>query len=392
MNILLVDFGSFIQPDIISTLERLGIHYKNIYYRFPLGDEGKFHNEEFEKLMNAELKASSYDAVFSTNLLPVAGKVAYDNDLPYSAWSYDSPINLISREYFDLPNTNVFLFDRTEAEKYRKLGLDNFHHLPLAVNCERLSGIQPETRFRTEISFLGKLYNSTYPYLRAGMSEHEQGYCDALVKAQMISYGAYLIDEAIDDSLLEKINASYDSGNSPLKNINLSRAQLSFSLASHVTHIERVCLLNILSKNHEVRLFTAENPSEINGISDKVSIHGPLSYLEEMPALFKSCRINLCPILKNTQSGIPLRALDIIASSSFLLSSWQTELAEHFQNGREVIMYESIEDAIAKAEYYLAHDSEREAIIEAGYRIVSEDFRYEDRIAEIIRHMHSVSL
>ena len=197
MNILLIDFGSFIQPDIMSTLKKMGIRFKNLSYKFPMGDEGKFHNEEFESLMQRELKASHYDAVFSTNLLPVAGKVSFNNNLPYLAWSYDSPINLTSREYFDLPNVSVFLFDRIECEKFRSAGYDNFHHLPLAVNCDRLDKIKPSKKFNSDISLVGNLYSSTYPMLRAQMNEHEQGYCDALVNAQLITYGADLIDNCI---------------------------------------------------------------------------------------------------------------------------------------------------------------------------------------------------
>ena len=385
MNILLIDFVSFIQPDIIYSLKKMGIHFKNIYFHFPMGDEGKFENEDFERIMLTELKASKYDLVFSTNLLPVVGKVAYDHNLPYIAWSYDSPINLISRQYFDLPNTKVYLFDRMEAEKFRKEGYDNFFHLPLAVNCERLSVSKPRKDLKCEISFIGKLYNSSYPYLSASMSAHDKGYCDALIKAQLMTYGAFLIDGSLNSKLLDSINNSFNNSGSSLKDINISREQLSYSLASQVTHVERISLLNILSKKHDVHLYTGENLNEISELSETVKKHGPLSYIEDMPSLFKSSRINLCPTLKNIQSGIPLRALDILGSTSFLLSNWQSELAECFVYGKEIIMYESIEDAAAKAKYYLSHDAERESVIHAGFQKVSKDFRYEDRIKEILK-------
>ncbi|MCR4745242.1 MAG: DUF3880 domain-containing protein, partial [Lachnospiraceae bacterium] len=231
MNILLIDFGSYIQPDIIYTMKIMGISYKNIDYRFPKGDEGKYHNDEFESLMLKELAASDYDAVFSTNFIPVIGKIAYDKNLPYLAWSYDSPMNLTSREYFDLPNIEIFLFDREEAAKYNKLGYDNFHHLPLAVNCDRLSKIKADPKFSSDISFVGKLYSSTYPALRSGMAPYEQGYCDALITAQLNIYGSYFVDMALNPAIIKSINQSYDSNDNALKNINLTAAQLSYSIA-----------------------------------------------------------------------------------------------------------------------------------------------------------------
>lgn len=385
MNILLIDIGSFIQPDIIYTLNKMNINCKNIKYIFPNGDTGKYHNEEFERLMRQELNESSYDAVFSTNLIPIIGKIAYESNLPYIAWSYDSPLNLSSHEYFDLPNTNVFLFDRTEAENFRKSGYDNFHHLPLAVNCERLSKISAEPRFQSDISFVGKLYSSTYPILRSEMDPYEQGYCDALITSQLNIYGSYFISNSLTPELINSINQAYNSRAGRLKNLSLTAAQLSYSMASHITHIERISLLNMLSSKYDVHLYTGEDITENELLSKKVRVHGTLSYSEEMPAVFKSSSINLCPALKATQSGIPLRALDIIGSASFILSNWQAELAENFMDGEEVVMYESMEDALEKADFYLKHSEIRQSIAHAGFKKASENFRYEDRISYMLQ-------
>ena len=43
-------------------------------------------------------------------------------------------------------------------------------------------------------------------------------------------------------------------------------------------------------------------------------------------------------------------------------------------------MYESIEDAIAKADYYLEHEDLLKEIADNGYRIVREHFNYPDKI------------
>ena len=43
-------------------------------------------------------------------------------------------------------------------------------------------------------------------------------------------------------------------------------------------------------------------------------------------------------------------------------------------------MYTSIEDAIAKAEFYLSNDDLRKEIAAAGFEKIKDNFRYEDRI------------
>ena len=45
-----------------------------------------------------------------------------------------------------------------------------------------------------------------------------------------------------------------------------------------------------------------------------------------------------------------------------------------FEPDKEAVFYDSIEDAIAKIEYYLAHDEEREAIARAGFARVQRDY------------------
>lgn len=95
-----------------------------------------------------------------------------------------------------------------------------------------------------------------------------------------------------------------------------------------------------------------------------------------MPCVFRHSRLNLNPTLKCIQSGIPLRALDIMGARGVLLSNYQPELAEYFEDEKEVILYESMEDAIEKAAFYLKHESFRSSIALNGYQKVKEHFSY----------------
>lgn len=51
-----------------------------------------------------------------------------------------------------------------------------------------------------------------------------------------------------------------------------------------------------------------------------------------------------------------------------------------FRDGEEAVFYEDIDDAIAKIEYYLAHDDERISIARAGHQRVARDYRREDQL------------
>lgn len=68
------------------------------------------------------------------------------------------------------------------------------------------------------------------------------------------------------------------------------------------------------------------------------------------------------------------------------MSNFQPELAEYFENGKEMLIYESPEDALAKADYYLdpKHEEERKKIALNGYEKVKRDFNYRKMMGFIL--------
>ena len=155
-------------------------------------------------------------------------------------------------------------------------------------------------------------------------------------------------------------------------------------MASHVTHLERVMLISILSKMFQLNLYTYRMTDDEKRLLPNARLCGPVNYLTEMPQVFAASRINLCPVLKANKSGIPLRALDVMGAGGFLLSSYQPELYEYFVDGQECVMYTSIEDAVEKAAFYLKNEDLRNTIAAAGRDRIRVDFTYEDRLERLL--------
>lgn len=380
MKLLLYDMGAYTQQDIMETLDRMGISYKNIMYK--LEDLSK--DAYFEKRVKELLVQDYYDAVFSVNYYPVLADICFAEGIPYLAWSYDSPLNIENIEDTLGYETNyVFFFDRVECEKYWKKGYENVYHLPLAVNTERLDKIRLTAedwkKYGAEISMVGQLYDTTLPILMMPLDEYEKGYLTAVIEAQMRLYGCYLLPEVLTEKLVDKMNDKYKAlGQEKFK---LNREGLIVSAAKHITHMERLLLLDILSESYQVQLYGPDKAEEL----PKVLWRGSAGYFDEMPRVFKTSKINLNISLKCIQSGIPLRALDIMGSGGFLLTNYQPEIAENFIDGEEVVMYTSLEDAVAKCAYYLEHEEERQQIAERGYKKVKQLFGYEDRLRAMLR-------
>ena len=60
------------------------------------------------------------------------------------------------------------------------------------------------------------------------------------------------------------------------------------------------------------------------------------------------------------------------------------EIEEYFINGKELVTYDTFEDLVEKAEYYLKHPQERRLIAKAGKKKVIELFSYHNALDAIL--------
>ena len=146
-----------------------------------------------------------------------------------------------------------------------------------------------------------------------------------------------------------------------------------------------MALLKLMSERHKTALYTEDITEEHKRFLNNVILRKPVFYFDEMPIVMKSSKINLCPILRDNIGGIPLRALDTMGSGGFLLSSYHPEMEEVFINGEELVMYSTIGEAVELSDYYLSHESEREKIAQNGFERMKREYKYTDRMAEMLK-------
>lgn len=68
------------------------------------------------------------------------------------------------------------------------------------------------------------------------------------------------------------------------------------------------------------------------------------------------------------------RIAEIALSGGFVLTEFVPGLEEAFMPGKEVDIFDSREELVAKVRYYLSHDDERAAIAQAGHERASRDY------------------
>ena len=377
MKILFYDMGSYTYQDFLYYLEKAGHHCKTVYYHFP----DKFEDEFFVHRFTQYLTEVSYDVVVSVNFFPLVAQLCHKHHIKYLSWCYDSPLEERLKEYFSYENNYIFLFDRIETAQYQTEGYTQVFHLPLAVNTERLDALTytaaQAASYRADVSFVGHLYDSPLDALLYPADDYCKGFVEGLIQAQLRIYGYNFLDTLITDEFLERLNDSFKKIGQT--SVSLNRRGLSYAIAAQITHLERTFLIEQMGELYDTRFYSTR-PYDF---ATPVKSCGPVKYHTEMPGVFRYSRLNLCPTLKSIQSGIPLRSLDILGAKGVLLSNFQPELAEYFEDEKDVILYGSIEDAFAKADFYLKHEDLREEIAVNGYRRVREEFSYPDKIRQM---------
>lgn len=339
-----------------------------------------------EEELEQKIKQTGYDYLVSFNYYPVLAEVCHRCGLGYISWVYDSPLVALY-SYTMVYDTNyVFLFDYAMYEELKKIGLPRVFYLPLASNTwnspfmdQTANGKFPEM----PVSFVGSLYNEEKNDLYRkfdGISDFAKGYLDALVAAQKSIYGTDIIKGSLTKSVLEELKKAALYGSSQPDGVETdSYVYEEYFLNRKVTALERVDVLQRLSKEHDVYLFSGRKPEDLN----RIHYMGMTDYYTEMPEVFRQSNINLNITLRSIKTGIPVRILDIMGVGGFVLSNYQAEMEEYFCAGEHYDYYADMEDMQEKVKFYLQHPDVRKKMAQRAQEIVSKNFTYENRLEEM---------
>lgn len=367
-------------PGIERALDKLEIPYDTFFYQFSNWEEDALFCEKFEE----KLKKDAYTMVFSVNYAPLISTICEQHQVTYISWVYDCPIHI--RDLSTLKNkcNIIYFFDRQQTREHQQMGI-HAKHMPLAVDTEVFQRIYHQKadlemlkKCETDIALVGKLYQTEYQYYSQPLTPYQRGYLEGIIAAQLKVYGGYLIPELITDELLADLNVSYEKASNG--QVRIDKRELEYMLACETTGRERFMVLGVLSNHFRTSLWSNEKDDRLN----KVEHHGYADYYKQMPYIFHLSKINLNIALRVIQTGIPLRVLDIMGCGGFLLTNYREEIAEHFQNGEECVIYEDLEDMFEKAEFYLAHDAQRQRIAANGLEKVKREFTFERAMREML--------
>ena len=381
-------FGSYTDGDIEIHLKGLGHNCKRIEDLTLLSSNQK-KNEIFCEKFSDELKSNKYDCVFTTNFQSLIAKVCYEKNIPYISWSYDSPPNIPNTEHMDHPTNHLFFFSMDDVDDLASTGLSTVHYMPLAVDVNKWDLVKVSDssirKYSADVSLVGSLYDSTLPALMQMMDEEQRLFFKTLSDIQLKSYEKYVLKEFITEGIAAEVSNSICKNNP--NGVRPTAKQLIYATATYVTHLDRMMLLRMLSREYQTHLYTQNRSEENEKILSDVVFHGAVDYDSEMPLVFKNSKINLCPTFRGNVSGIPLRILDVMGCSAFVLTPYRSGIEEFFVESEDVVTYQSMEEALDKTRYYMMHDDERRRVAANGYKKVKRAFTYSDRLKRMLEYI-----
>lgn len=384
MKILMIVAEDFCINDVIESFESYG----NVVTKYQCSIDEMLGHDSFN--VKAQILDNETEAVFTMNYYPAIAKMCHEASKRYISWVYDNPrVHLFSYTVI-YPTNTIYVFEKDVAEYFNAQGIETIKYLPLAANPLRLEEVilnsnKNKTAFSCpkDVSFVGSMYTEEHQLysrmISKGISEYTVGYLRGIMNAQKKIYGCDIITPLLSNDILSDMKNAL-----PLEPDRDSAVSTEYLFAKYVidrqiTAEERIDLLSLAGRNHDVHVFTIDPNMNIPNCVN----HGPANSDIEAPAIYNSSKINLNITLRSIVNGMPLRAFEIMGSGGFLLTNYQSEFLDYFIPGEDYDFFESPEEMLRKIDYYIEHDELRNQIAQNALNKIKKYHSFHKRIAEM---------
>lgn len=380
--------GSKVQecPSIIFALDRMG-HQVALY---PKKMEDIEENEEEGKVFGRFISKYKVDFVLSNIFTDIVADATNRVGVKYAVWCMDSPTYSTWIRESEYDNCYFFYFDYKEYELKRQSGKTNVYHLPLAADVvwgEKLVITDEEIKqYGCDMSFVGSLYTQNlYDKVIERFSANMQNVFSDIIEQSAFKWDGQDRLHVPPEVILEVKEQCPDIFKHPYI-LSDEYFIKTFLMGRKLSHVERTLIMELLSQRYNIHLYTRETEQVPEGVRRFPPIDAGSGALK----VFYSSRINLNITLRSIASGIPARVFDVMSVGGFMLSNWQEEIPELFEEGSEIVTYKTPEELVDKADYYLRHDTERIRIGIGGYQKVKKYYTYEHQLDKLISILHPV--
>ena len=329
--------------------------------------------------------------VISYDFVESVSRACFLRDVPYIAWVYDSPQKeLYTKDAFNSCNY-IVVFDKAQQKRLIDIGLKNVIHEQLAIHAGKISrdiDLITDEDDSYDISFVGQLYkydNLDTIYDKA--PEDVKREVDGIFESCFMKWGDDLsIYGTLSDKAIEYFIAC---DNKIISNVYPYMSNRFFYESAIISRMlanrERVHILNRLAQAHKMYFFTFDK--NLSQLHKDVNIQPGAKYDYEVSKIYNRSRININLTLHSIESGASQRVFDVMGAGGFLISNYQKELTELFEEDKEIVLFRNEEELLKKIDYYLSHEEERKAIALRGQKKVLSSHDFSDGLNRVINYV-----
>lgn len=391
MRILLYRWETFNEPVIENTLRDLGHFVKVAYAR-------KFEELDTEEQIQSITKVADEfhaDAFFSVDYFQIVAMAAKKLNITYYSWLYHIPQWSLFSYAAQLPNNRIITFDSAQMQELKQYNVNGMQYMSQAADKELLTSAkalatpQMIDKYTADVSFVGTLYESSNNlFNRISPEAREKEIYKEIVRMirdKRFSYGKDILYRGVTEEMVEFLLEEVEHGQDHFFFANQEEIAVQSVLARKITVEERKLMARTLAKEFDFKLFTISNTEKFPEINNC----GPVDFAKQAPLVFNGSKVNIYVTPRSIRSGVPLRVLEIMACGGFVLVNYQEDLAAEFEDGKELVMYRSLEEMVDKVRYYLEHEDERKNIAKAGYEKVLREYNYAEKLRHILEQKPS---
>lgn len=196
-------------------------------------------------------------------------------------------------------------------------------------------------------------------------------------KFRQMGIPCFYIQHAFDPTVLETIGPQPKKYNCSFVGAVTTQRKQVF--------LERRQLLEKIARNLDIHFWGLA--TDLDPTSSILAKYNGQAWGMEMYKILAQSKIvinkHIDTVAKNFANN--LRLYEATGMGAMLLTDKKDNLADIFEPGKEVETYDSPEELIEKANYYLEHEEEREKISKAGQAKTLKFHNYDQRVQEIIQ-------
>lgn len=366
-RILLLESGYFTVAECKNGLEQLG----HKVFMLPLGDD-------FIKRLLLLLVEVKPDFLLTINHLgfDVEGKLTTlltELELPFASWFVDSPTYILYKDDRQVSDfCSLFSWERSYLARMEEIGFESPEFLPLATDPDtfRPAAFPAPPRFRADIAFVGNSMTDANCKWEKKIPPGTMRKFSSLALASQFAERRKPMRE-----ILRELGADAEAAGF----IDIEAALVWKATQEYRQQLARRLLplgLMIYGDSGWEKLLPGCE-----------RLRPAVDYYRELPMVYNFTTINVNATSFQMNSAVNQRVFDCAACGGFLLTDHQADMHLFFEPGKDAVCFESMEEAVGLAGYYLNHEKEREMVAHSARKRVLSEHTYDRRMAALVSVM-----